>query len=89
VSPRRSPSSATAGAIHNVGARPVFVDITPDTFNIDPQAVSAALTPRTKAVIAVDLFGQMAPIEAIREAAGAAGHRGRGPEHRRAPPDRR
>lgn len=61
---------ATAGAVHNVGARPVFVDITPDTFNINPEAVGAALTARTKAVIAVDLFGQMAPIEAIRAVAG-------------------
>jgi len=61
---------ATAGAIHNVGARPVFVDIDPRTFNIDPAAVSAAVTTRTKAVIAVDLFGQMAAIEAVTAAAG-------------------
>lgn len=61
---------ATAGAIHNVGARPVFVDISPDTYNIDAAAVAAAITPRTKAVIAVDLFGQMAPIEAIRAVVG-------------------
>src|SRR6185369_9217053 len=56
---------ATAGTIHNVGATPVFVDIDPGTFNISPDAVRAALTPRTKAVIPVDLFGQMAPIEEI------------------------
>jgi dTDP-4-amino-4,6-dideoxygalactose transaminase len=61
---------ATAGAIHNVGARPVFVDIDPRTYNIDPAAIAAAITPRTKAIIAVDLFGQMAPIEAIRAVAG-------------------
>lgn len=61
---------ATAGAIHNVGARPVFVDIEPSTFNIDPAAVAAAVTPRSKAVIAVDLFGQMAPVEAVAAAAG-------------------
>ncbi len=61
---------ATAGAIHNVGARPVFVDISPTTYNIDPAAVAAAITPRTKAIIAVDLFGQMAPIEEIRAIAG-------------------
>ncbi len=60
---------ATAGAIHNVGARPVFVDISPSTYNIDPNAVAASLTSRTKAVIAVDLFGQMAPIEAVAKAA--------------------
>lgn len=56
---------ATAGTIHNVGARPVFVDIAPDTFNISPAAVQAAVTPRTKAVVPVDLFGQMAPLEEI------------------------
>ena len=56
---------ATAGTIHNVGATPVFVDIEPDTFNIAPDAVGAAVTPRTKAVIPVDLFGQMAAIERI------------------------
>jgi dTDP-4-amino-4,6-dideoxygalactose transaminase len=61
---------ATAGAIHNVGARPVFVDIDPRTFNILPSAIAAARTSRTKAVIAVDLFGQMAAMEQVREAAG-------------------
>jgi dTDP-4-amino-4,6-dideoxygalactose transaminase len=60
---------ATAGTIHNVGARPVFVDIDPATFNIDPAAVGAAVTPRTKAVIPVDLFGQMAAVEAVTAAA--------------------
>jgi len=61
---------ATAGAIHNVGALPVFADINPDTFNISTEALAGALKPSTKAVIAVDLFGQMAPIEAITDAAG-------------------
>jgi dTDP-4-amino-4,6-dideoxygalactose transaminase len=56
---------ATAGAIHNVGARPVFVDIDPRTFNIDAAKIAAAITPKTKAIIAVDLFGQMAAIEQI------------------------
>src|SRR5687768_7065262 len=56
---------ATAGTIHNVGATPVFVDIEPDTFNIAPDAVGAAVTPRTRAVIPVDLFGQVAAIERI------------------------
>lgn len=60
---------ATAGTIHNVGARTVFVDIDPATFNILPAAVTAAITPRTKAITAVDLFGQMAPIEAVMAAA--------------------
>jgi dTDP-4-amino-4,6-dideoxygalactose transaminase len=59
---------ATAGAIHNVGARPVFADIDPDTFNISPQAAAAAVTSRTRAIIPVDLFGQIAPIDAIRAA---------------------
>jgi len=56
---------ATAGTIHNVGATPVFCDIEPDSFNISPEAAAAAVTPRTKAVIPVDLFGQMAPVEEI------------------------
>ena len=59
---------ATAGTIHNVGATPVFVDIDPDTFLIAPAAAAAARTARTKAVIPVDLFGQMAPIEAVADA---------------------
>ncbi len=59
---------ATAGAIHNVGARPVFVDIDPRSFNIDPAAAAAARTSRSKAVVPVDLFGQVAPIEHIRAA---------------------
>jgi dTDP-4-amino-4,6-dideoxygalactose transaminase len=60
---------ATAGTIHNVGATPVFADIDPATFNIDPAAVRAAVTPRTKAVVPVDLFGQMAPLEDVAAAA--------------------
>jgi dTDP-4-amino-4,6-dideoxygalactose transaminase len=60
---------ATAGTIHNVGATPVFVDIDPATFNIEPAAIAAAVTPRTKAVIPVDLFGQMAALEEVTAAA--------------------
>src|SRR5881628_588216 len=56
---------ATAGTIHNVGAKPVFVDIDPKTFNIRPDLAAAARTSRTKAVIPVDLFGQMAPVEEV------------------------
>jgi dTDP-4-amino-4,6-dideoxygalactose transaminase len=56
---------ATAGAIHNAGGTPVFVDIEPATFNISPAAVEAAVTPRTRAIVAVDLFGQMAAIESL------------------------
>ena len=59
---------ATAGTIHNVGATPVFVDIDPDTFNILPEAAAAARTSRTKSCIPVDLFGQMAPVEAVMSA---------------------
>jgi len=62
---------ATAGTIHNVGATPVFADIDPLTFNIDPAAAGAAVTSRTKAVIPVDLFGQMAAIEQVREQVGS------------------
>ena len=51
---------ATAGAIHNAGGRPVFADIEPDTFNMDPERAAAAVTERTRAVVAVHLFGQMA-----------------------------
>jgi len=60
---------ATAGAIHNVGARPVFVDIDPKTFNINPAAVGAAITSKTKAVVPVDLFGQVAAVEEVAKVA--------------------
>jgi dTDP-4-amino-4,6-dideoxygalactose transaminase len=58
---------ATAGTIHNVGATPVFVDIDPKTYNIRPDLAAAAVTPKTKAVIPVDLFGQMAALEDVRK----------------------
>jgi dTDP-4-amino-4,6-dideoxygalactose transaminase len=64
---------ATAGAIHNAGGTPVFVDIEPATFNIDPAAAEAAITARTRAIVAVDLFGQMAPMEALEPLAAKHG----------------
>lgn len=59
---------ATAGTVHNVGATPVFADIEAASFNLSPAAAAAARTSRTKAVIPVDLFGQMAAIEDIAKA---------------------
>jgi dTDP-4-amino-4,6-dideoxygalactose transaminase len=56
---------ATAGAISRLGARPVFVDIQPDSFNLDPARLEAAITPRSKAIIPIHLFGQCADMEAI------------------------
>lgn len=56
---------ATAGSIVRLGARPVFVDIDPVTFNLDPSAVAAAITSRTQGIIPVHLFGQCAEMEPI------------------------
>lgn len=64
---------ATAGAICRTGAKPVFVDIDPATYNLDVAKLEAAITPRTKAVIPVHLYGQsadMAPILACAKAHG-------------------
>lgn len=64
---------ATAGTVHNAGGTPVFVDIEPGTFNIDPAAIEAAITPRTRAIIVVHLFGQLVEMEKILAIAGARG----------------
>lgn len=58
---------ATAEAISYVGATPVFVDIDPRTFNLDPKLVEAAITPRTRAVLPVHLFGQPAALDPFRD----------------------
>jgi dTDP-4-amino-4,6-dideoxygalactose transaminase len=58
---------ATAGAIHNAGGRTVFVDVEPDTFNLDPARLEDAVTPRTRAIVPVHLFGQMAAMEPVLE----------------------
>jgi dTDP-4-amino-4,6-dideoxygalactose transaminase len=56
---------ATAGVAARLGAVPVFVDIDPDTFNVDPAALAAAITPRTRAIIPVHLFGRVADMDAV------------------------
>src|SRR4051794_27845485 len=60
---------ATAGCIARVGARPVFADIDPVTFNLDPSKLEAACTSATKAIIPVHLFGLVAEMTAIMDVA--------------------
>ena len=64
---------ASAGSIARVGATPVFADIDPETYNLDPQAVKKAITPRTKAIMPVHLFGLAAAMPETIEVARAAG----------------
>lgn len=64
---------ATAGTVARVGATPVFADIDPQTFNIDPAKVERALTSKTRAIIPVHLFGQCADMDAINELARSRG----------------
>src|SRR5437667_3478128 len=56
---------ATAGSIARLGAKPVFVDIEYASFNIDPNLIERAITPKTKAIMPVHLFGQTANMDAI------------------------
>ncbi len=60
---------ASMAPVSYVGAAPVFVDILPDTWCIDPEAVEAAITPRTRAIIGVDLYGSMCDWHALRSIA--------------------
>lgn len=64
---------ATAEAVSRIGARPVLVDVDPEFLLIDPAKVEAALTPRTKAIVPVHLFGQTAPVEELLPLAQAHG----------------
>ena len=64
---------ATAGCVARLGATPVFVDIDPVTYNIDPAATAAAVTSRTRAIIPVHLYGQSADLDALLDIATRAG----------------
>ncbi|PXA04758.1 transcriptional regulator [Coraliomargarita sinensis] len=59
----------TVGSIVRLGAKPVFVDIEPDSFNLDVSRIEAAITPKTRAIAPVHLFGQMAPMQSINRLA--------------------
>src|SRR6059058_69327 len=58
---------APAEAIHQMGARIVFADVDPRTFNLDPEQVSRKITARTKALLPIHLFGQAAPLHALAQ----------------------
>ena len=83
-----SPMSATftALAVMAVGARPVFADVDPRTLNVDPEGVARAVTPRTKALLPVHLYGHPADMDPLLDLYAPHGHpdpRGRVPGHRR------
>ena len=56
---------ATANAVRHVGADPVFVDVDPETWTIDPESISSAISPRTKAIIPVHLYGNPCAMDEI------------------------
>jgi UDP-2-acetamido-2-deoxy-ribo-hexuluronate aminotransferase len=64
---------ATAETVALLGARPVYVDIDPRTYNLDPALLEAAITPRTKAIVPVSLYGQCADMDSINEIAAKHG----------------
>jgi dTDP-4-amino-4,6-dideoxygalactose transaminase len=64
---------ASANAILHAGARPVFVDVDPDTMNLDPAGIAAAITPRTRAILPVHLAGRPCPMDAIHALASRHG----------------
>ena len=64
---------ATAETVALLGAKPVYVDIDPRTYNLDPKLLEAAITPRTKAIIPVSLYGQCADMDAINAIAAKHG----------------
>lgn len=60
---------ATAGVVHNLGAKPVFVDINPETYNLDPDLIQEKITKKTKVIMPVHLFGQTCDMEPILDLA--------------------
>ncbi|MFQ5515302.1 MAG: DegT/DnrJ/EryC1/StrS family aminotransferase [Myxococcota bacterium] len=66
---------ATAEAIASVGAQPIFADISPESFCLDPESVRASLSPRTRAILPVHLFGHAADMDALLDLAGSHGLR--------------
>src|SRR5213080_4583435 len=64
---------ATAEAVVRAGARPVLVDVDPSTYLIDVEAALAAVTPATRAIVPVHLYGQLAPVEQLRDGLAGAG----------------
>ena len=64
---------ATAGVVHRLGAVPVFADIDPESYNVDPAEIERKLTSKTRAIMPVNLYGQAADMESIRALASRAG----------------